>query len=179
MKPLHVFLLLFAIFITALADGISFGLSILPGVGLIIGLALTFCINITMGSGLILLLVMNGMYHPKWGPAGFVGGSIPGLDFLPFWLGVVIAGIMHDMAKEKSALGTVAKLSEDLGGIYKGDLNPLSKAGGAAGAVMRAAQPQASMRDVPQNGEQPQERTPSTMQTKKFDGIKPYVPKTA
>lgn len=61
-----------------------------------------------MGSGLILLLVMNNMYHPTWGPAGFIGGLIPGLDFLPFWLGVVIAGIIQDIKKEKAAAGAIS-----------------------------------------------------------------------
>jgi len=83
----------------------------IPGVGIALALVFTCSINITMGSGLILLLVKNGMYHPTWGPAGTIAAFIPGLDFLPFWLGIVITGIVQDMKKEGGVLGTVASVA--------------------------------------------------------------------
>ncbi len=184
MKPLHVFLLLFAVFITALADGISFGLSILPGIGLIIGLALTFCINITMGSGLVLLLALNGMYHPKWGPAGLIGGLIPGLDFLPFWLGIVIAGIAQDMSKEKGLIGAAAGMVVAGTSVASGNVTGAVK--GVAKALPAVRQVTAAEAPADENRAEQQTRTPSTLQTKNFDGIraandntKLYVPKAA
>lgn len=183
MKPLHVFLLLFAAFITALADGISLALSIIPYVGIMIALVISYCINITMGAGLILLLAVNGMYHPKWGPAGVVGGLIPGINVLPFWIGMVIAGIIHDKAKEGGIVGTIA-------GAVEGGTSALS--GSPAGTLQAAKSivPSIRQKTVPEpandNKAAAPERTPSTLQTKNFDGIKPatgnykpYVPKAA
>jgi hypothetical protein len=197
MKPKYILLLLVAVFITLLADGLSAGLvgistavaaipivdvfvaAITAPIGLGLALTVGWCINITMGAGLWLFLVLNGMYHPKWGPASFVGAAIPGLNALPFLVGMVVAGIMHDMAKQEGGLGTAAKLGENLGNVYKTGAGSLAKAGSAAGAVMNARQPHMAAAGAQKNNEQPQERTSSTLQTKNFDGIKPYVPKAA
>jgi hypothetical protein len=123
MKPLYVFLLLWAVFITGLADGISMALAPIPGLGIVLALAITFCINATMGAGLVFLLASNGMFHPKFGPASIILGITPPFNFLPFWVGLVIAGIAHDMSNEKGALGEIAKLADNL----QSTKNPLSR----------------------------------------------------
>ncbi len=113
MKPLYLVLIFIALLITGLADALELGFAtIIPGVGLMIGIPLAVCINITMGSGLVLLLVNNGMFHPRFGPMGIVAGAIPGLDSLPIWLALVIAGVIHKMAEEESGImGSVAKIA--------------------------------------------------------------------
>lgn len=122
---------MWAVFITGLADLISLALLPIPGLGIILAFAITFCINATMGMGLLIALISNGMFHPKFGPAGLVLGMTPPFNVLPIWIGLVIAGIVHDMSNEKGALGEVAKLADSL----QSAKNPFSK----AGAVLTAS----------------------------------------
>lgn len=111
MKPVYIFSILWAAFITLLAGGISMALVAIPGVGIILALVVSYCINITMGCGLLYFLISEGMYHPKVSPFVLIGGLIPGLDFLPFWIGLVIAGIVQKMSEEKGLLGNVARVA--------------------------------------------------------------------
>jgi len=127
MKPLYIFLLCYAIFITGLADGISAALLPLPGIGIVLGLAITFCINATMGIGLLLALSLNGMYHPRISPFGIIGGLIPGLNILPFWVGLVAAGIIYKMNAEGKNLSTVGSLALRLQSIYQSNASPFQK----------------------------------------------------
>jgi len=112
MKPLYILLLLYAIFITGLADGLEVGFAILPGIGFFLGIIESFCINITMGAGLLLLLINNKMFHPKFGPFGVVLSLVPGLNALPVWIGLVTAGIIQKVGEEKGGiLGAAAKIT--------------------------------------------------------------------
>jgi len=124
MKPLHIFLLMWAIFITGLADSISLALLPIPVIGFVLGLAITFSINATMGAGLLVVLMSQGMWHPKFGPVGMVLGLVPPFNFLPIWIGLVAAGIAHDMANEKGAVGEMAKLADTM----QSTKNPLTRA---------------------------------------------------
>lgn len=124
MKPLYIFLLMWAIGITGFADGITWAFAWLPGLGWLLSITIVFCINITFGSGLLFLLITNGMFHPRLGPVGVVFGVVPPFNFLPIWLGLVLAGIAHDMSKEKGALGEIAKLADTL----QQTKNPLTRA---------------------------------------------------
>lgn len=119
MRFLDVFLLLYAVFITGLADGIAGGLSAIPGIGMLLGMAIAFCINVTLGAGLLALLALNDMYHPRLSPFGIVGGLLPGLDFLPFWVGLVAAGIIYRMNAEGKPLAQMAKTALSLQAHYK------------------------------------------------------------
>jgi hypothetical protein len=130
MKPQYIFLLLAAVFITGLSDGISWALLAIPYIGFVLALTVTFCINATMGAGLLFSLIQQGMYHPKFGPVAIIGGLIPGLNVLPFWVGLVGAGIMQDKSKERGIVGEVAGVASAL----QSGKNPLSKAGGAVSA---------------------------------------------
>jgi len=113
MKPLYIFLILYALFITGFGDAIELAFTaIIPGAGLIIGMPLDVVINITMGAGLVLLLALNGMFHPKFGPAGIIASAIPGIDSLPIWLGLVVMAILQKTAEEKTGvIGSVAKVA--------------------------------------------------------------------
>jgi hypothetical protein len=131
MKPLYIGLVMYALAITALADALeaAFG-SILPGVGLVIGIPLAVCINITMGAGLVLALWLNDMFHPTFGPFGVTAGAIPGIDSLPIWLGLVIAGIVYKMQIEKSAVTkAIPSIAKTAAGISLE--NPMSIVKGA------------------------------------------------
>ena len=195
MKPLYFLLLFYALFITGLADSLEvalFNIGLVPNaipvvgsilaaatapIGIGIGLTVSWCINITMGSGLMLLLLINRMYHPKWGPAGLIGAFIPGLDSLPFWVGIVIAGIVYDMSQEGGLVGAAAGMVQ---AATTGTSGSVTGALQGAKTIVTNART-ASMPQAPANDNQqtPQERTQPTLQTKNFDGIKPYVPKAA
>ena len=136
MKPQYIILLLSAAFITLLADGISVALAPIPGVGIILALAITFCINATMGAGIIIALGFFDMYHPRFSPFGIIGGLIPGLNFLPFWVGLVAAGIIYKMNAEGEDLGGISKVALNLQSTYQGGGTPLSKFRAAKGIIM-------------------------------------------
>ena len=132
MKTIYIIALMYAVGITFLADGIGGSLEAIPAIGTVLGIVVAFCINATMGAGLLYLLWANDMYHPNYGSFLTVGGVIPGLDFLPFWLGLVVAGIVYDMTREGNlaGVGRVAQLAEELAQTK----NPLSQ----MKSVMRA-----------------------------------------
>ena len=164
MKPLYIFLLLWAVFITGLADGLSWALIAIPGLGFILGLAITFCINATMGIGLLFLLAANNMYHPRLSPFAIIGGLIPGLNVLPFWVGLVIAGIVYKTNAEGENLGGVTSTALKLQSTYLSNKNPFQKMGAATGIVMNSRRaegrpPQAANDNEPEN--EPQEKSRS------------------
>lgn len=166
MKPLYIFLLMWAVFITGLADGISWALLPIPGLGIVLALAITFCINATMGMGLLFLLVSQGMYHPKFGPVGTILGLVPPFNFLPVWVGLVGAGIVQDMSKEKGTLGAVAGVATSL----QSGKNPLTTARNLAGTVMnerrRAGRPpQAANDNEPQTEQEEKSRSPLNLKS--------------
>ncbi|MDO8518185.1 MAG: hypothetical protein Q7S26_02765 [bacterium] len=171
MKPLYVFLLLWAVFITGLADGISWALMAIPGIGFILALAITFCINATMGAGLLFLLISQGMYHPKFGPATVIGGLIPGINVLPFWIGLVVAGIVHDMGNEKGMIGEVAKLADNL----QSTKNPLSRARSVMSAskdmrrLTEGRPPQIANDNEPQNEREEKARSPLNLKSPRMN----------
>ena len=135
MKPLYIFLLLYAAAVTFFADGIGGTLTLIPGFGLVLGPAIAFCINATMGAGLIVLLLINGLFHPRFGPFISVGGYIPYVDFLPFWLGLVIMGIIHDMQKNGEPVIGIGGLAKQLSLNYLSGKPPLQQLRGARSII--------------------------------------------
>lgn len=110
-------LLLFALFIDGLQAMISLALfgvlssvSLIPFVGValgatagpigaILGTAVSICLSITMGGGLIAALAFNGMYYPsKLMPA--FAELIPGLNNGPLWTVVVVRSMMQKYKEE-------------------------------------------------------------------------------
>lgn len=135
MKPHHIFLLLWAVFITGLSDGLAAALMAIPGVGFVLGLAVSFSINATMGVGLILALSACDMYHPRISPFTIIGGLIPGLNLLPFWVALVIAGIVYKINAEKKSLMPVAGVALSLQENYASGTSPVQKMRQAFGMV--------------------------------------------
>ncbi len=178
MKPLYLIMLMYASFITGLSDGLAWAFTAIPGIGIVLAIAVSTCINITMGSGLLILLISNKMLHPKFGRFGVVAGAIPPFNMLPIWIALVSAGIAQKMGEEKTALGAIARIATAT--------NPTSLANpvGAvksAGAMVQAAQ-SAPQRSLPANDNQPQteQRAPLGLKSPSMNrDVKPYVPKAA
>lgn len=177
MKPLYIFLLLFAVLITGLADGLDVALSAIPGIGFILGLAISYCINITMGAGLLIALVSFDMYHPRISPFGIVAGLIPGLNVLPFWVGLVVAGIVYKMNAEGENLGGITSAALKLQSVYQSGGSPFQKMRQAGGVVMNERR--ATGRPPAAAGPEPQqetpERTPRTMTDLKSPRFAPNI----
>lgn len=101
------------------------------GIGL--GFASDICISLMLGSALIFLLAINGMYYPGYTWAVFIGETIPGLDIIPGWTFLAISCVLKKNAETKS--GVVGFASS----IASAALSPTSAASGlgriAAGIV--------------------------------------------
>lgn len=110
-------LLLFALFIDGLQAMISLalagvlsGVSLIPfigvfigatagPIGIVLGTAVSICLSITMGGGLIAALAFNGMFYPqKLVPAFFE--LVPGLNNGPVWTVVVVRCMMQNYKDE-------------------------------------------------------------------------------
>jgi hypothetical protein len=122
MKPIYLFITFFSLFITFLADGIQMGIAGLgatPGVvpvigtfiagvtipvGILFGLAIGTCINITMGAGFIILLLWNGLAYPQYLLPGVVAEMIPGINDLPFWFGIALLCMLKQYSEENAGL---------------------------------------------------------------------------
>ncbi len=177
MKPLYMIMLLYAVFITGLSDGLGWAFTAIPGIGIVLALAVSTCINITMGSGLLLLLISNKMFHPKFGRFGVVLSVMPPFNFLPIWIGLVGAGIAQKMGEEKTALGAIARLTTSANSVATG--NPVSTVKNVGAAAQNLKTPQHSL---PANDNQPQtqQRAPLGLKSPNINrDVKPYVPKAA
>ncbi len=158
MKLHYIFFLLVAIFITGLADGITWALAPIPGIGFVLGIAIAFCINITMGVGFLMpLLALSDMYHPRISPFGIIAGLIPGVNVLPFWVGLVIAGIIYKTNAEGKSLGGVTGTAFKLQSIYQSGGNPISKMR-EAGSATRNSRRDLDRPEVPRPADAGEER---------------------
>jgi len=93
------------------APGAVFGAAISASgapLGIGIGMAVDMCIGITMGSGLILALIMCGMFHPKYIWGGSIIKIIPGINVIPGWTGTVILSIIETNKQKGGLLGAAA-----------------------------------------------------------------------
>ncbi|MEK7612602.1 MAG: hypothetical protein AAB449_00420 [Patescibacteria group bacterium] len=79
-------------------------------VGIAIGFVVNICLSLTVGSGLILLLVSVCGWKSvqKYLMPGFIGDTIPGINNLPFWTFLAIASCWQH-ASQKGELGVVGK----------------------------------------------------------------------
>lgn len=103
------------------AAGTAVGGALLP-LGVIIGFAVSICLSATMGAGLIMLLIFNKMFYPKYLLPGGVSEIIPGFGLLPTWTAITILSLLRK------------KKEEGGGGIV----------GAAAGVVSAVSAPSAS-----------------------------------
>lgn len=124
-------LIIFALFIDGLTAmllltlfGVTATASLVPGVvvfagpiGLIMGVVLSFAINITMGSALILALRVNGALYPKIAVSAFLGELVPGLNALPCWTAMTAVALWRKHKEEKVAEATATPQSGATTGV--------------------------------------------------------------
>jgi len=162
MRPRYISLLLFAFLITGLADGVEAGfaglgasplatlfgapiVAVTEPLGIALGLAISCCINITMGAGLLALLAHEGMWGPSYWKylfPGFVVETIPGLNSLPFWVAVVVLCIIEKTKEEPdTVLGQVARVASAAAAV---STNPATVGGAVKTleAIKQIRQPQ-------------------------------------
>lgn len=123
--------------------------------GIAVGLGISWCINITMGAGLVLLLLYEGMFYPHYLFPGFIAEIIPGINDLPFWMLIVVLCIIKKTGEEaEGVLGTAARVAAGAALIAS---NPASVRGTAATlqSVRRIRQPESSLEET----EEPQQQT--------------------
>ncbi len=71
-------------------------------IGIMLGLAISFCISATFGVALITLLAMDGMFYPKYILGGSVTELVPGINSIPAWSAMTVLCLL----KKKKAEGT-------------------------------------------------------------------------
>ncbi len=79
-----------------------------------LGMAVNFCIDISLGLVLTLFLLWLGMYHKGYGIGGFLVELIPGLDNLPGWTIMTALCVTHKTAEEKKLIGTSDSMFKNL-----------------------------------------------------------------
>lgn len=90
----------------AIAGAVISALGVPIGTGF--GFLIDVCISLTMGGGLILALIMSGMFYPKYVWGGAIVEFLPGFDIIPGWTAMVIFSIMEKSKQEGGALGAVS-----------------------------------------------------------------------
>ncbi len=70
-------------------------------IGLVLGFAISICLSATLGFGLIMLLVFNGMFYPKYVYSGGIAELIPGFDLIPGWTAMTILSVIKKNKEEK------------------------------------------------------------------------------
>lgn len=69
--------------------------------GIALGFAVNFTISVTVGTGLIMLLAFNGMFHPARIIPAYLSEAAPGFANLPVWTGLVVWSLYKKNKKEK------------------------------------------------------------------------------
>jgi hypothetical protein len=72
-------------------------------VGIILGFAISVCLSLTLGAGLIMLLIIYGMFYPKYLMPGGISELIPGFDLVPGWTALTILCVLRKVKDEKAA----------------------------------------------------------------------------
>lgn len=103
----------------------TFSVGTLPyAVGL--GFIVNFCLDISLGTLLVMFLMSQKMYYPRYGIGGFVAELIPGLNDLPAWTAMVILSIIRKQAEQKKLKGNAGStFAAMMGGGVVGFVAPL------------------------------------------------------
>ncbi len=72
-------------------------------VGVILGFAISICVSMTFGAGLVMLLILTGMFYPKY-LSGGITELIPGVNCMPFWTALTLASVIRKYGDEKKKL---------------------------------------------------------------------------
>lgn len=81
-------------------------------IAVVMGFAINFCLDATLGTILIMWLLWEDMYYPRFGISGFIAELIPGVNDLPAWTIMTVLSIMRKSAEE-------GKLKSPAGGVFK------------------------------------------------------------
>jgi hypothetical protein len=92
-------------------------------IGLMLGFAIGVCISCTFGAALVLLLLFNGTFYPKYLAPGGIVELIPGFEVLPSWTAMTVACVLQKNKDVKNARALIAK---GLQSVMKADLGPNS-----------------------------------------------------
>ncbi|MDB5224696.1 MAG: hypothetical protein JWO43_318 [Candidatus Adlerbacteria bacterium] len=136
---------------------------------MIVGFTIGAIISMTIGSGLVFLLTIYGMFYPRYAIPAFIGEVLPGFDILPAWTAMVVASILK---KEKISAAEVVGFTAKAGSKIGGSDNPVSQGvqkGNAAGSPF--APERVSRLQNNGQSEQKQVRQPLILQSPKVDGI--------
>ena len=108
-------------------------------IGIVLGVAITICINFTLGSMLILFLRLAHMFDGKAAVGAMLGEGIPGISMLPLWSGLIIYCAYRQAKQEMlgQALGNTGSI---LGVSAIRAVNPAVGAALVAGQRMGASQ---------------------------------------
>ena len=80
-------------------------------IGIMLGFAISVCLSFTLGAGLIMLLILAGMYYPKFMLGGGVAELIPGFDIIPGWTAMTILCVLKKSKEQGGVIGTVASMA--------------------------------------------------------------------
>ena len=77
-------------------------------IAIALGFAVNFCLDVTLGTILVMWLMWEGMYYPRYGIGGFIAELMPGLSDLPAWTVMTILSVVRKSAEEGKLRGTPA-----------------------------------------------------------------------
>jgi hypothetical protein len=141
------------LFVAIILDFVQFclGIVLLP-LG-IMGGVIDTALSITIGSALLMLLAFEGMFYPSIAIKGFLGETIPLINYLPCWTFVVLKS-MSEKKKREAGTGATTGVFGMVGGMAAG----MIPGGAMAKTAVSLAQRQVAN---PVEVQTPQEEMPS------------------
>lgn len=104
--------------------------------GIILGFVISICLSTTLGAALVTMLVLNGMYYPKFMLPSGIAELIPGFDLIPTWTAMVILCLVQKSKEEAKASGSmlapVAALASASPSFVQSSVQTLNSVEGAA-----------------------------------------------
>jgi hypothetical protein len=73
-----------------------------------LGFAINFCIDITFGTVLVMWMITQKMYYPRYGVAGYIAELIPGINDLPAWTLTTVLAVIRKSAEEGKLKGSAS-----------------------------------------------------------------------
>lgn len=147
--------------------------------GTILGFAFDICISLTLGSGLIFLLMISGAFYPKYAWSGGVFELMPGFDVLPGWTLMVVLSLLKKQAEERKSgiVTTATKMVSTAGSVSL--TNPVSAVRGAASIKNTASTMRSDRTPANDNTARSEGRTPLNLKSPRMNDITPGRPQRA
>lgn len=146
--------------------GNAFAAPVLIPIGIALGFAINMCLSATLGSGLIFLMWLNGIFYPRYALGGGMTELVPGFDNLPAWTLMVILSLSRKKAEEAGISVTSPSVSIFSMGSFTDK---------AARTISQANRAAPARSNVPER-EEPGARIAAEMhapQLKNIDGVRP------